>query len=133
MIFLDTNIILRFILQDHPLYSPKAEAIFKKIDDKKIKVRLSWLVIFEVVFVLQNSHNLKREDISQKLLPILTVENILFEQKQILNLVFNYYVGKKISLADAYHIALMNKKKINKIYSFDKDFDKIPEIQRLEK
>ncbi len=131
MIFLDTNIILRFILQDHPLYSPKAKAILNKIDNKKIKIRLSWLVIFEVVFVLQNSHNLKREDICQKLLPILTLENITFEQKQLLNSVFDYYVSKKISLADAYHIALMNQRKIKTIYSFDRDFDKFPQIKRL--
>lgn len=132
MIFLDTNIILRFILQDHPLYSPKAENILNKIDSKETKVCISWLVIFEVVFVLQNSHNLKREDIAQKLLLILHLENVFFEQKQLLNLTFEYYVSKKISLADAYHAALMNKKKIKKIYSFDKDFDKFPQIKRLE-
>lgn len=132
MIFLDTNIVLRFILQDHPLYSPKAASILNKIDNKEAKVCLSWLVIFEVVFVLQNSHNLKREDITQKLLPILSLENVIFEQKQLLALVFEYYVSKKISLADAYHVALMNKKKIVEIYSFDRDFDKFPKVKRLE-
>lgn len=132
MIFLDTNIILRFILQDHPIYSPKAESIFNKIDNKEVKVCLSWLVIFEIVFVLQNSHNLKREDITQKLLPILSLENVIFEQKQLLNLTFEYYISKKISLADAYHIALMNKKKVTEIYSFDRDFDKFPKVKRLE-
>lgn len=132
MIFLDTNIILRFILQDHPIYSPKAESILNKIDNKEVKVCLSWLVIFEIVFVLQNSHNLKREDITQKLLPILSLENVIFEQKQLLNLTFEYYISKKISLADAYHIVLMNKKKVTEIYSFDRDFDKFPKVKRLE-
>lgn len=132
MIFLDTNIVLRFILQDHPVYSPKAKSILNKIDNKEVKVCLSWLVIFEIVFVLQNSHNLKREDITQKLLPILSLENVIFEQKQLLIPTFEYYISKKISLADAYHITLMNKKKVTEIYSFDRDFDKFPKVKRLE-
>lgn len=132
MIFLDTNIILRFILRDHSFYSPKAEAILEKIDHGEARVYISWLVIFEAVFVLQNSHGLTRDEISKKLLPILSLENVLFEQKKLLIIIFEHYVGKNISLADAYHAALMNKKKIGKIYSFDRDFDKFPEIKRLE-
>lgn len=132
MIFLDTNIILRFILEDHPLYSPKAEIIFKKINSGEIMVCLSWLVIFEVVFVLQNSHGLKRQEITHHLLPFLSLENVIFEQKSLLILTFDHYLNKNISLADAYHIALIQKKKIKAIYSFDKDFDKFPQIKRLE-
>jgi len=131
MIFLDTNIILRFVLNDHPFYSVNASIILNKIDQGKEKIYLSWLVIFEVVFVLQNSHGLKRNEIAQKLLPILSLENVLFEQKKLLNLTFEYYVSKNISLADAYHTTLMTQKKIHKIYSFDRDFDKFPQIKRL--
>src|SRR3990167_11169219 len=126
MIFLDTNIILRFTLNDHPLYSPKAASIFSTIHSQKVKVYTTWLVIFEAVFVLQNSHNLPKLEISKKLLPILFLENIQINQKSLLKEVFKYYLDKNISFADAFHVALMNKKKIMKIYSFDRDFDKFP-------
>ena len=132
MIFLDTNIILRFTLNDHPTYSPKAAEIFSKIESGTIKVCTSWLVIFEAVFVLQNSHGLAKSDISQKLLPILTMQNIALDQKHLLKETLGYYVDKNISFADAFHVALMNKKNINQIYSFDRDFDKFPHINRLE-
>ena len=132
MIFLDTNIILRFILNDHPLYSQKAITIINKIDTGKIKVYLSWLVIFEIVFVLQNTHKLPKVVISEKLLSLLILKNIVFERKSLLEPTFKYYAEKNISFADAYHIALITKKRIHKIYSFDRDFDKLPAIQRLE-
>lgn len=132
MIFLDTNIILRFILRDHPKYSPKAEAIIKKIDQTKIEVYISWPTILEVIFVLQNSIKLPKKEIVEKLLPIFQLENVNLEQKGLLNTIFEYYVDKNISLTDAYNAALMQKKKINQIYSFDKDFDKFPKIKRLE-
>lgn len=41
-------------------------------------------------------------------------------------------VDTNISFPDAYHVALMQKKKIEQIYSFDEDFDKFPQIKRLE-
>lgn len=133
MIFLDTNIILRFILKDHPIYSPKAEEIIEKIDRGKVKVHISWPTILEVVFVLQNSIKLPKKEIAEKLLPIFHLENIDLEQRGLLDTIFRYYVDKNISLTDAYNATLMLKKKIKQIYSFDEDFDKFPQIKRLEK
>ncbi len=132
MIFLDTNIILRFILNDHPIYSPKAEAIIEKVDKGKVKVYISWPTILEVVFVLQNSVKLPKKEIADKLLSIFHLENVLLEQTALLDSVFEYYVNKNISLTDAYNAALMQKKKVRQIYSFDEDFDKFPQIERLE-
>ncbi len=42
-------------------------------------------------------------------------------------------VDTNISFPDAYNAALMQKKKVRQIYSFDEDFDKFPHIKRLEK
>lgn len=131
MIFLDTNIILRFILKDHPIYSPKAETIIEKIDKREIKTYISWPTIMEIVYVLQNSVKLPKKDIAEKLLPIFHLENIALEHSNLLDMVFEFYLDKNISLTDAYNVALMLKKKINEIYSFDSDFDKFPQIKRL--
>lgn len=133
MIFLDTNIILRFILKDHPIYSPKAEEIIEQIDGGSVKVYISWPTILEVVFVLQNSIKLPKKEIAEKILPIFHLDNAALEQKYLLDTIFGYYVDKNISLTDAYNAALMQKKKIKRIYSFDEDFDKFPQIKRLEK
>ena len=132
MIFLDTNIILRFILKDHPIYSPKAEEIIGKIDSGKVKVYISWPTILEVVFVLQNSVKLPKKEIAEKLLAIFHLENVTLEHRVLLDTVFEYYVDKNISLTDAYNATLMQKKKVKQIYSFDEDFDKFPKIERLE-
>ncbi len=46
--------------------------------------------------------------------------------------VFNYYVDLNISFADAYHAVLMEDLKLTTIISFDRDFDRVPGLQRLE-
>lgn len=131
MTFLDTNILLRFVLKDHPKYSPKAESIIKKIDQGEVEVYISWPTILEAVFVLQRSIKLPKKEIAEKLLPIFHLENVNLEQKALLDATFKYYVDKNISLTDAYNATLMGKKKIKNIYSFDEDFDKFPGIKRI--
>lgn len=129
MIFLDTNVILRFILADDPLLSPKAKDIFEKID-KGEKVFITSGVITELVYVLLKVYKFARAEISQKLLPIIQNENILTENKTIYKEVFEIFISKNIDFEDAYIVSLMRKKKAYTLYSFDRDFDKFPDIKR---
>lgn len=132
MILLDTNIILRFILDDDPILSEKAKAIFKKIEQEKTKVFISLLTLSEVIFTLERSYKLPKKDIVDKMIAIGQIPNIVIENYKIIPKIFTFYTDQNISFIDAYHAALMHKKKIREIYSFDQDFDKFPQIKRLE-
>lgn len=132
MSLLDTNIILRFILNDDPLFSTKAKTIFGKIEREKIKVFLSLLTVSEVIFTLERSYKLPKTAIIDKISSIASIPNIFVEKQNLLKEIFSYYQNQNLSFVDSYHIVLMRRKKINKIYSFDRDFDKFPHIKRLE-
>ena len=132
MIFIDSNVILRFILNDDPKLSPKAAKIFRKIEKEKTTVFLSEVIVAEIVYVLLKVYKLKRKDIKEKLLKIFTLGNISIEDKVILPFAFEIFVSKNVDFEDAYQVALMQKKKVKQIYSFDSDFDKFPKIIRLE-
>jgi|SRR3989344_1230877 len=132
MILLDTNILLRFILGDEPNLSSKAREIFEKIDKQKIKVYITLLTISEVIFTLEKSYKLPKSEIISKILSIIKQANLNVEKQGLLQEVFSYYLGKNLSFVDAYHVAFMHKKKIKEIFSFDHDFDKFPQIKRLE-
>lgn len=131
MIFLDANIILRFILADDPILSPKAKEIFSKIRQEDLKVYVSGVTIAESVYVLLKVYKFKRPEISQTLLPLLLIKQIQTEHKQILKKVFNLFTQKSIDFEDAYILSLMQIKKTKEIFSFDEDFDKFPEIKRM--
>ena len=42
------------------------------------------------------------------------------------------YMDLNISFADAYHAVLMQRGRLNQIVSFDKGFDRVPGIKRME-
>ncbi len=130
--FLDTNILLRHLLQDQPTQSPNATRYLAAIEAGQAKVRLADTVVFETVFTLQRLYGVPRADIRDKLLPLIALSGVVLPGKRGLHEVFDLYVTHNISFADAYHAVLMKHLKLNEIVSYDRGFDKIPGIRRVE-
>ena len=131
--FLDTNIFLRHLREDHPTLSAKARAIFERIEGGELKVRTSDTVIFETVFTLQRSYNQPRDRIADALVPLIELPGIILPGKRLYRRAFALYRSSGlIGFADCYHIALMERLRITEILSFDTDFDRIAGIKRRE-
>lgn len=131
MILLDTNIILRFILNNDPILSPKAKTIFEKTSHDKDKIYISLLAISEIIFTLERSYKLPRLEIVSKLLQIISPTNFIVEKRKLIEQALAYYVDENVSFVDAYHVVFMEQRNLKQIYSFDSDFDKFPQIERL--
>jgi predicted nucleic-acid-binding protein len=59
---IDANILLRYLLNDHSVLSPKAKEI---IDDHVIEIPVE--VLCEVVYVLTGHYEIDRQDVSAEL------------------------------------------------------------------
>ncbi|MBI3927874.1 MAG: PIN domain-containing protein [Armatimonadetes bacterium] len=130
--FLDTNILLRHLAQDHPDHSPRATAYLSRVEAGEIRVRTADTVVFEAVFTLQRHYGLPRARIRDILLPLLQLPGIVLPGKRHLPDVFDLYVSHSISFVDAYHASLTRRTGITEIVSFDEDFDKIAGVHRIE-
>jgi predicted nucleic acid-binding protein len=130
--FLDTNVILRHLLGDHPEHSPRATAYIDRIERGEERVRIADTVVLEAVFTLDRSYRRPRELIQAGLLPILELPGVDLPDKRLYRRVFDLYVNLNISFADAYHAALMERAGIEEIVSFDRHFDRIATVQRIE-
>lgn len=130
--FLDTNVFLRHLRQDDPVLSPKATAIFSRVEQGEFRVRTSDTVIFETVFTLQRSYKQPRDRIAEALLPLIEMPGIFLPGKRIFIKAFALYRTGPLGFADCYHVALMQRLGITEIFSFDTDFDHVPGIVRKE-
>ncbi|GAC1355324.1 MAG: PIN domain-containing protein [Herpetosiphon sp.] len=130
--FLDTNVLLRHLRQDHPEYSPRATALLERVEHKELKVHISDTVMFETVYTLHGLYKQPKAAIRDALLPLLDLPAIILTHKRRWHQVFGYYIELNISFADAYHAVLMEEMKLTSILSFDRDFDRVQGIQRLE-
>jgi predicted nucleic acid-binding protein len=130
--FLDTNVLLRHLLQDHPQQSPRSTAYLARVEHGEIKVRTADTVVFETVFTLQRQYGVSKEEIRDNLLPLLELPGIVLPGKRRLRKVFDLYVDLNLPFADAYHVALMQRLGLRHIISFDKEFNRVPGVTRVE-
>jgi predicted nucleic acid-binding protein len=130
--FLDTNILLRFLTRDDERKARCTLELLMRVERGEEKVITSPLVIFETVYTLQSFYKVPRQTIKEQVLAIISMRSLQLPDKNIFYQAFNFYVTKNISFADAYNAAYMLAEGISNIYSWDKDFDKIEGIGRLE-
>ena len=121
----DTNLIVRFLVNDNPKQAQAAEKVFQEVD-----LILTDIALAEVVWTLQSFYNLSRQEIVEKLYELLQSKNFIFNRELIFNSLF-LYLNHNISFVDAYLVAYAQLEKLEGIYSFDKDLDKIKEVKRF--
>ena len=129
---IDTNIFLRHLIGEPEEQAQKATAYLEKIEQGELKVITTTAVMFEVVFTLERYYKRSKTEIRDLILPLLELPNIKIEGKQSLRKIFNIYINKNISFIDSYHVMFMEKEGLDKIVSFDRDFDRIETLKRLE-
>ena len=130
--FLDTNVLLRHLLQDHPEQSPEATAYLARIENGEVRVRIAETVIFETVFTLQRQYGHPKAAIRDALVPLIELPGIELPGKQRFRQVFDMYVDLNISFVDAYHAVLMKQLKLTEIVTYDRQFDRVPGITRID-
>ena len=132
--FIDTNVILRYLLNDHPTQSPASAHLIGAIAAGRIQAWTTDLVIAEAVWVLSNPHNstLSRADIRDLLLPIINLPELDVPSKNLYVRIFDLYTSLPIDFIDAYNAAHAELQSPPEMYSYDRHFDRIPTVSRLE-
>lgn len=132
LFFLDTNIILRHLLRDDEEKATASKALLARLERGDARARTSDIVVAEVVFVLERSYRVPKEEIRDHVLPIILFPGLMLPSKRLYLRAFELYVERNISFADAYNAALMEKLKIAQVASYDPHFDRIEGIHRFE-
>ncbi|NQT67902.1 MAG: PIN domain-containing protein [Actinobacteria bacterium] len=132
MIFLDTNIFLRYFLKENETVFRRLEKLFSEIILGNIIGVANAMIIAEVIWVLSRSYKWNKEKICDNIELILITPNIRFKDKAILVNAVNVYKEKNISFIDAYNYSFIRANGVTEIYSFDRDFDELQDVKRLE-
>src|SRR5690349_6817183 len=105
--FLDTKVLLRHLLADHPDHSPRATAYLARIEQGEIAVRTGDIVVFEVVFTLERRYRRSKTEIRETLTALLDLPGIVLPGKRRLKQALELYERLNIPFPDAYFALLM--------------------------
>jgi len=114
MTSLDTNVVLRFLLDDVPEQTISA----KKVIEKN-KVYVTDVVVIEIIYVLEKVILLSRKDISDLMKGFLGFANVVHNPYFLIDTIEFYEVHPSLSIVDCYVSAEANAYN-NQLATFDK-------------
>ena len=132
--FLDTNIVLRYLLRDDELKAQCCLELLERAERREINLHTTDLVIAELVWVLESpaTYNLPRDRIRDLLLPVILLPGLKLPGKKLYHQIFELYSDQSIDFIDAYNVVHMKKQGLSRIYSYDPDFDRVVSVSRVE-
>ena len=116
MIRIDTNYIIRYLVNDNIKMADIAEEI---LTTKKVFIANE--ILAEVVYVLQGVYEIAKEDISNQLLELISFENIFVSNYEIINKALIIFKTKNLDFVDCLLCAYANQ---DEIVTFDKKLNK---------
>jgi len=129
---IDSNIFLRHIRQDHPDHSLRSSAYIARIEAGELTVTTNELVVFETVYTLQSFYHMSKPDIAAVLLPIIALPGLKIPSKARLRRTLDWYVRYNLSFVDAYLAVLAQQQGLPELVSFDRNYDRVSGVRRVE-
>ena len=119
---LDTNILLRFLRNDHPAYSGASRKLFEKANAGKLQLLIPFIAIVEAFHVLRTQYKTDRTLAAREMIKINNAAGVSLSAPAWISDAIDEYSKSSISFGDACIAAEARATKVT-IASFDTDFD----------
>jgi predicted nucleic acid-binding protein len=132
--FLDTNIFLCYLTRDDALKHQACLRLFQQAEQNQVSLVTSEAVIAEVVYVLSSPkhYQLPRPRIQIALARLLILSGLKMPYRQACLRALDLYAKHNLDFEDCLSLAHMEQQNLTQLYSYDRGFDRIAGIQRLE-
>lgn len=118
MIYLDANVILRYLLKDCEKF---IEQSIEYVENNNAYIKNE--VLAEVVYVLNKTYNVPKSEVAVTLKDLLTNTNIESDSKEVVSLALEIFESKNIDFVDSL-LCAYNKISKLEIVTFDKKLNK---------
>jgi predicted nucleic-acid-binding protein len=116
MIAIDTNILVRYLVQDDPEQAKMASELLEKYSGYPQSIFVNNVIICELTWVLERGYKYSKNQVASTIRSILSTEEFSFEYHNVLWLALEEYELKNIDFSDSLIAQL------NKYYGYDKTF-----------
>ena len=113
---IDTNVLLRWLLDDAPAQTAVADALLSTGE----RVRVPELALVETVYVLERVMELSRATVAQSIEAIMGVASLDLDRALWRAVLNDYLAHPKVSVTDAFLAAPARSEKALPLYTFDR-------------
>jgi predicted nucleic-acid-binding protein len=129
MIGLDTNLLVRYLAQDHPLQSQKATVVERRLTEESPGF-ISVLAMVETVWVLDRAYGLADDEIAAAIERMLQADTLVVENEQEVFTAMTALKEGRGSFADALIAALGARAGCAHTLTFDRKALRLPGFER---
>lgn len=126
--FIDTNVLVRHLTGDPPHLATRARRFLAEAEE----LLLPDLIAAEVVYVLESFYQAPPETVARALRSIVAYRPIRVLDPALLLRALELYEVERLDFADAYLVASAEAAGVARIASFDRAFDRVSTVRRLE-
>lgn len=83
MIGLDTNVVIRYLVQDDPIQAKQASRIIEELVAKGEILRISQVTLCEIVWVLERCYHLDKKELIEVIKQLLQTQQICIEHSDV--------------------------------------------------
>ena len=125
---IDTNLIVRYLVQDHDKHARAAGRLFDACDRGDVVIVVLSVVLAECVFVLESFYRHPRTDIASALGRLISSPGVEISEATVHLNALNRYKGTKAHFVDCVIAATAVAKNVP-VSTFDQDFRKFVDVR----
>ncbi len=130
---LDTNVLVRYIVQDDPSQLAAAKRLISRCVAEGSTLFLPVTVVLELEWVLRSSFEFGKDDVLTTLSSLFSAAELTFESERALEVALQLFRKGSADFADCLHVALATQAGEQPLWTFDKSASKIGGAQLLAK
>lgn len=130
--FADTNVFIHFLIGFDPDRHQRCYELFQAVEEGKTELETSDMVIAELAWFLERPPiRMNAAGVRDKLAPLCSLPGLRLPDKELLMQTLKLHAESALNFVDAYNAVVMRKRGLDRIYSYDTDFDGVPGVTRV--
>ncbi len=129
-VVVDTSVFICLFTMDDERKFGKAKELIEKAIKGKIEIFVPFIVVAEIVWVLENVYKINKKEISEIVESLINTIGISVELSDVVSHAMKLYKKKNIKFADAFISSWALHKEIDELITFDEtDFRKVDNLK----
>jgi predicted nucleic-acid-binding protein len=130
---LDTNVLVRYIVQDDPSQLAAAKRLIRRCVAEASTLFVPVTVVLELEWVLRSSFAFAKDDVLMTLSALFSAAELTFESERALEVALQLFRKGSADFADCLHVALATQAGEQPLWTFDKSASKVSGARLLAK
>ncbi len=126
MIALDTNVVVRILMDDDPEQGALARRLVERALDEGAALFVPLIVVCETVWVLETVYRVSRGSVAEAVSWLLTAEQLQIERQEEVARALTAYAGSRADLADILIRERARTHGAQAVATFDRSLDGLP-------